>query len=254
MYVRPPPSQLFQDNSHIGRFVNSLAQELEAFRRKPGIDGPEELLDSNEENPPSNGPVRAKTGKHLRSPLAEQASSPQSELAPTAAHEAHGITPDASILTQQGDSGKGSDKDLGMSTASHGLEPEDVVPITAPGDLKGGKDNIPREWSRALESLWVYDSDGQAVLFADVSVYTRWGFVRKFLPGVSFADFWLNMGHDSCSPYHYPYSIVARGRMPGMVLRAVVVANRIFAALTPGVMHDKVRAQATTRIITHPQE
>ncbi|CAN0357860.1 unnamed protein product, partial [Ectocarpus sp. 8 AP-2014] len=171
-----PGDQLFLDNSHVGRFVNSLAAELESWRAPQSPSTPA--------TPPGIG---------------------RDDIVPTAdaaAAAAAVAVPHRGIRSGGGNTGGGDH--LGGTPASDDFVPTSAVPIptvaTTPregdGDASAGLTPTTATAARtakadcshddktnggggrgggagALEKLWVKDGDGRRVLFADVSVYTR---------------------------------------------------------------------------------
>ncbi|CBN75167.1 similar to coiled-coil domain containing 111 [Ectocarpus siliculosus] len=167
-----PGDQLFLDNSHVGRFVNSLAAELESWRAPQSPSTPA--------TPPGIG---------------------RDDIVPTATAAAAVAVPHCVIRSGGGNAGGGDH--LGGTPSSDDF-PTSAVPVptvataprdgdgdsstgstpttaTAPTTAKADCSNDDKTngggggggGAGALERLWVKDGDGRRVLFADVSVYTR---------------------------------------------------------------------------------
>lgn len=188
--------QLFRDNSHVGRFVNSLAADLECWRPSSSVlpsapttnDGERREDDTAVPHPatptptstPSKGdaafrddvsgsvitPMTTPNGVGAGGMAASCAVSPC--VAPAAALR--------SGLSSGADSERESTGDEAprcrKSDAAHsaeGLDAGAAVVGAAAAGLGGGAGG-------ALEGLWVNDGSGRTVLFADVSVYTRCAF------------------------------------------------------------------------------
>ncbi|CAM9198216.1 unnamed protein product, partial [Ectocarpus sp. 13 AM-2016] len=169
-----PGDQLFLDNSHVGRFVNSLAAELESWRAPQSP--------STSATPPGIG---------------------RSDILPTA--EAAAATAVPYCGSRSGGGNTGGEDHLGETPVSDDYVPTSAVAIptvattrtegngdastaltptaaTAPTTAKADCSNDDRTngggdgdggGAGALERLWVKAGDGRRVLFADVSVYTR---------------------------------------------------------------------------------
>lgn len=168
------PRKLFEDNSHVGRFVNSLAADLELYRPLPGVQSHGAPHTSVGEVLP-RGPVSSESVEGVLPRMAEQTPSLENTV-PTSP-----IAREASGFTCSGHDSKGSwisetapippDERRDVGAASEVMNAEGV------GDAQSGLARevapSPRGSNGALQTLWVRGGDGRLVLFADVSVYTR---------------------------------------------------------------------------------
>lgn len=171
--------KLFEDNSHVGRFVNSLAADLEAFKPPPAACVPPPVSPLDEQIlTPSCG----ETPGFATQVKQNSDDRPSRESAPLQSLAVSSTTPPVEC---RGDNvSRSSDKCV---AAASRLTASGEVPGGPPGLVLGetlrmevgGADSreeegvVAREEVGALERLWVRDGDGRRVLFADVSVYTR---------------------------------------------------------------------------------
>lgn len=173
------PRKLFEDNSHVGRFVNALAADLEAFKPAPAtcVPPPPSSIDepilktSCHETPGFITQVKQNNGdRPSHEPMPLQ-SSTVSSITSTVECQGNNVSPSldkcvaaASRLNTNGEAPDGP----------VGLGPDKTGRMEVGGAEDTEKERVvTREESGALERLWVYDGDGRRVLFADVSVYTR---------------------------------------------------------------------------------
>lgn len=172
--------QLFADNSHVGRFVNTLAADLEIFKPPPAAAGscPPLSAMSGPIPTPSPGDIprlapQAQQNWTHRSSL--EHTSLQAAAAPSTPSPTEGIDSDVSASKDERveavsrSSASDATRDAGTKVVLGGTH------LTAARDEEDRKKDgmVTEDEVGALEKLWVHDSDGRRLLFADVSVYTR---------------------------------------------------------------------------------
>ncbi|CAM9241375.1 unnamed protein product [Sphacelaria rigidula] len=180
LIVHLPGDQLFADNSHVGRFVNTLAADLEIFKPPPAAAGscPPLSAMSGPIPTPSPGDIprlapQAQQNWTHRSSL--EHTSLQAAAAPSTPSPTEGIDSDVSASKDERveavsrSSASDATRDAGTKVALGGTH------LTAARDEEDRKKDgmVTEHEVGALEKLWVHDSDGRRLLFADVSVYTR---------------------------------------------------------------------------------
>ena len=186
--------QLFRDNSHVGRFVNSLAADLESWRPSSSLSPSAPNMSDGERSEdatahphpaiptPTSTPAKGDAefrnddvSRSVTTPMATPDGTDAGVLAASCA-----VSPckaPAAALRSGLSSGAGSERETaedgapqcGEGDAAHsakGLDAGGAAVGAAAGGGGGGAGG-------ALESLWVNDGSGRTVLFADVSVYTR---------------------------------------------------------------------------------
>ncbi|CAM9146110.1 unnamed protein product [Ectocarpus fasciculatus] len=168
-----PGDQLFLDNSHVGRFVNSLAAELESWRAPQSPSTPATPPGSCCDGivPTAAAAAAAAAAPHYGSGSGGGNTGGRDHLGGTPASDDFASTaavpmPTVATVPREGD-----------GDVSTGLTP--TTTATAPTTTKADGSNDDKTngggggGAGALERLWVKDGDGRRVLFADVSVYTR---------------------------------------------------------------------------------
>lgn len=189
-----PLWQLFTDNSHIGRFVNTLAAELEACRPLPHVINPTQSSPTTERHasfgvtpsrvhgaqaqkcndmplpqPPQSGAPQKPA--NVAVPLASETAKDTNDVATTGSARAIAGLREASY--HQPASVAGASSSVPQRVAGVGSSVEALCQGLGEAEARGEAGGGGRRGSGALERLWVRDGDGRKVLFADVSVYTR---------------------------------------------------------------------------------
>lgn len=178
--------QLFEDNSHVGRFVNSLAADLEAWKPSPPPSLPNADQASAAATTPSSTarPSRESVGCESYTGTAVPHSNFSRATLATAGTpgEFHtGViadgasTPSITPVALAKSAFEDESETKKQNNSMNGLPPGGWDEVTRSSEGWKVADMAERG---ALEKLWVCDGEGRRVLFADVSVYTRCGLKR----------------------------------------------------------------------------
>lgn len=167
-------AQLFLDNSHVGRFVNSLAAELESWRAPQSPSTPATPPDSGYDDIVSTADAAAAAvaAPHYGSGSGGENTGGGDHLGGTPASD--DFVPTAAIpVCTVATAPREGDGDVSASLTSTTTTTPTTAKADCSNDDKTNGGGGGGGGAGALERLWVKDGDGRRVLFADVSVYTR---------------------------------------------------------------------------------
>lgn len=186
--------QLFRDNSHVGRFVNSLAADLESWRPSSSLLPSSPNTNDGERSVDATAPLHPAIPTPTSTPPKGDSAFRNDDVSwsvttPMATPDGAGagvmatscaVSPckaPAAALRSSLSSGAGSERETAKDRAPQCCEGDAAHSVealnagaAAVGAAAGGEGGGA---GGALESLWVNDGSGRTVLFADVSVYTR---------------------------------------------------------------------------------